>query len=181
MTTKHTVKNYTDLLNGEGGSRGLGLPRAPFFLKLVLTIRMDHKPMCPWLSVTLVEEQIMSSIMKVQTKYTSKKSKMGRPCSIFQGYEPKDKSTTQDYTYMWTWQSLELLGPSADNSDITSVSNPGNTEKYRYWPRQTVADVHAHGHHEQQKHAKTGSNKDPGYRIPGLFVSTKLIYDTVEE
>jgi hypothetical protein len=36
-----------------------------------------------------------------------------------------------------------------------------------------VADVRARSRHEQQKHTKTGSNKDPGYRIPGLFVTTK--------
>ena len=33
-----------------------------------------------------------------------------------------------------------------------------------------AADLHACGHHEQQKHAKTGSNKDSGYGIPGFDV-----------
>jgi hypothetical protein len=47
VTTKRKLKNYTDLFNGEGGGGGLSLPRAPFFLKLVLTISIDHKLICP--------------------------------------------------------------------------------------------------------------------------------------
>jgi hypothetical protein len=90
VTTKHKLKNYTDLFNGEGGGGGLGLPRAPCFLKPVLNISMDHKLMCPLLSVNLNEQQIMSLITEVQTKYTSKNSKMGRPCCTLKLGSSKD-------------------------------------------------------------------------------------------
>jgi hypothetical protein len=136
VTTKHTVKNYTDLFNGQGGGRGLGLPRALFFLKLVLTISMDHKPMCPRLSVTLGEEQTMSLIMKVQAKYTSKKSKMGRPCSMLKlgssKYMNPRTRVLHSITLVCEHDMTKHRASWAKCSDITSVRNPGDTEKYRY-------------------------------------------------
>jgi hypothetical protein len=52
------------------------------------------------------------------------------------------------------------------------VCKPEDTKMYTDQEQQR-ADVHAWGCHKQLQQTRLGNNKDPGYRIPGLFVSTE--------